>query len=298
MDQIEALRSQVDAAMPSALRDQDAARRGGVVAQLEQLAAQAAAGEPPDSPWFALARYLLACAALLRGAPFDPADLLPEDRARLAGWADELARPDADPIVALAQTVVAWIGSGEPDAARAGALPALVEAAAGLAVEALRAGDADARAALADTLGPLRDALRGWPAAAHLPPYGALLGCLQALLRGAAGPLDRMRARLDADLAAALVEVERLAAAPEAALQAEARDRQIADLRRQVEEAVGRALALPPDDPRRAALQAQLLDLAGQAAADEPPGSPWHGLADYLRQRAAAIACEDSGEEA
>ena len=290
MDQIEALRSQVNAAMPSALRDQDAVRRGGVIAQLEQIAAQVTAGEPPDLPWSALARYLLACAALLRGAPFDPADLLPEDRARLAGWAAELAQPDEDPIVALAQTVVAWIDSPDSDAARAEALPALVEAAAGLAVEALRADDADARAALADALSPLRDALRGWPAAAHLPPYGVLLGCLQALLRGAPEPLARMRARLDTGLATTLAEVERLAAAPEAALQAEARDRQIADLRRQVDAAVERALLLPPDDPRRAELRVQIIHLANQAAADEPPGSPWRDLALYLRRQAGAIA--------
>lgn len=289
MEQIEALRAQVSAAMPSALRDQDPVRRGGVIAQLEQIAAQVSAGEPPDSPWSALAGFLLACAALLRGAPFDPADLSPDDRARLAGWAAELAAPDQDPIVAFAETVVVWVASPEPDAERAAALPALVEAAAGLAIEALRADDADARAALADALGPLREALRGWPPANHLPPYGALFGCLQALLRGAPEPLARMRARLDADLAAALAEVERLAALPEEQLQAEARDLQIAELRHQVDQAVEQALRLPPDDPRRAELQAQIAHLAEQAAADEPHGSPWQVLAAYLHQQAAAL---------
>lgn len=286
MEQIEALRAQVSAAMPSALRDPDPLRRGGVIAQLEQIAAQAAAGEPPESPWSALAGFLLACAALLRGAPFDPSGLPPDDQARLAVWAAELDAPDADPIVAFAETAVAWVASPEPDAQRAAALPALAEAAAGLAVEALRADDPDARAALADALGPLRDALRAWPPAERLPPYGALFGCLQALLRGAPAPLARMRARLDADLAAALAEVERLAALPEDQLQAEARDLQIAELRRQVDAAVQQALRLPPDDPRRAELQEQIAHLAVQAAADEPPGSPWHDLAAYLRGKA------------
>ncbi|HEU4326683.1 MAG TPA: hypothetical protein VFS21_26320 [Roseiflexaceae bacterium] len=291
MDQIESLRAQVGAAIPSALRDADSERRGGVIAQLEQIAAQAEAVEPADLAWRALAAYLRACAALLRGEQPDPTGLLPEDRARLEGWqAERAALLEDDPIVAFAQTVAAWAASDEDDAGRAAALPGLAEAAAGLTVEALRLDDADAREALAAALLPLRDTLRLWPPAAQLPPYNALLGCLQALLRGAPEALERMRARLDGPLAAMLAEVERLVAADEAALHSEARDRQIADLRRQVDQAMRQATQLPRDDPRRAELLAQLEHLAAQAAADEPAGSPWLDLAAHLRSCAAALA--------
>ncbi|GAB4192684.1 MAG: hypothetical protein OHK0022_07000 [Roseiflexaceae bacterium] len=290
MDQIEMLRAQVGAAMPSALRDSDSERRGGMIAQLEQIAAQAEAAEPADLAWRALAAYLRACAALLRGELPETAGLLPEDRTRLAGWqVEHTALLDDDPIIGFAQTVAAWAASDEDDAARATALPALIEAAAGLTVEALRLDDPDAHEALATALTPLRDALRLWPVATQLPPYGALLGCLQALLRGAPEALERMRSRLDAPLAATLAEVERLIAADEAALHSEARDRQIAGLRRQVEQAMAQAVELPRDDPRRAELLAQLEHLAAQAAADEPPDSPWLDLAAYLRACATTL---------
>jgi hypothetical protein len=84
--QLDRLRSQVREAMPQALLDDDAGRRAQFLGQLEEFAAQSAEGEAPGSPWMQLADYLRACAALLRGQPFDRSALLPDDLVALEAW--------------------------------------------------------------------------------------------------------------------------------------------------------------------------------------------------------------------
>jgi hypothetical protein len=75
----------------------------------------------------------------------------------------------------------------------------------------LREGDAETMEALAETLIPLRVALRRWPRAAELPPFNAFLGCLQALLRGDEAQFTRLAPVLDEGLAGALAQVVALA---------------------------------------------------------------------------------------
>ena len=139
------LRRQVDAAMPQALRDEDQARRTGLITQLEQ-AAQAAEGEAPGSPWLALAAYLRGCVALLRGETVDAALLTDDDQAQFAAWArGEFAAetapadpPSARPTVeqqcnAAAEQVVALTHAALADddpAARAALVGQILDAAA------------------------------------------------------------------------------------------------------------------------------------------------------------------------
>jgi hypothetical protein len=64
-EQIERLADEAREGAVAALRG--ARARDPLVAQLEQVAAQAADGESPGSPWAELAAYLAAVVALLRG---------------------------------------------------------------------------------------------------------------------------------------------------------------------------------------------------------------------------------------
>jgi tetratricopeptide (TPR) repeat protein len=68
--QIEALAAQARDGAIAALRGQT--EREPFLAQLEEVAAQAAEGEEPGSPWDELASYLRAVVALLRGQPAPP----------------------------------------------------------------------------------------------------------------------------------------------------------------------------------------------------------------------------------
>jgi ATP/maltotriose-dependent transcriptional regulator MalT len=69
-EQIEALAAQARDAALAALRGE--IERGPLAERLADLAAQAADGEEPGSPWDELAGYLRAVAALLRGEPAPP----------------------------------------------------------------------------------------------------------------------------------------------------------------------------------------------------------------------------------
>jgi tetratricopeptide (TPR) repeat protein len=69
-DQIESLADQARDAAIAALRGEG--EPGPLAQQLEEVAAQAADGEEPGSPWDELAGYLRAVAALLRGEPAPP----------------------------------------------------------------------------------------------------------------------------------------------------------------------------------------------------------------------------------
>jgi hypothetical protein len=208
-DQIDALRRQLGEAMPRALADDNGEHRAAFAQQLEDIAAQAAEGEATDSPWLPLAALLRAAAALLRGEAYKHAGLLPEDVALLVAWGrgEVLEEADAGESISLAGAIGAWATGAEGDAARHAALLELLNYCADAAVHVLREGDAETREALARALVPLRAALLRWPHAAELPPYGAFLGCLQALLRADEAQLARLFARLDEGLAAALERI-------------------------------------------------------------------------------------------
>ncbi|MDY7077505.1 MAG: tetratricopeptide repeat protein, partial [Chloroflexota bacterium] len=68
--QIQDLANQARDGAIAALRGQT--DRAALIAQVEQVAAQAAEGEQPGSPWAELAAYLRAVVALLRGEPAPP----------------------------------------------------------------------------------------------------------------------------------------------------------------------------------------------------------------------------------
>ena len=157
---------------------------------------------------------------------------------------------------------------------------------------------------LAAALVPLRTALREWPVAAELPPYGVLLGCFQALLRGQLEQLERLRTRLDEGRAQALAEVERRAAMDEEIGQLEAWTRgefadeeppakqetaeaQIARVAEQAMTAAKEVLAA--DGGTRAALATQADEAAAYYAEGEEPGSPYDELAMFLRAVAARL---------
>jgi hypothetical protein len=199
--QITELRAQVAQAMPQALTDTDLQRRERFINWLEQTAAQAADDEQPGSPWQALAAYLRACAALLRGEPFDREGLEEADIAQLNAWAHPLT---------LDEAIQTWVKGN--DETRQGYLLPLLNAVAQIVVSLHHAGDTDGADALATSLIPLRTALRDWPAAAELPPFGAFLGCLQALLRGQEAQLSRLRMQLDEGLAQTLKQIEEICA--------------------------------------------------------------------------------------
>lgn len=117
-----------------------------------------------------------------------------------------------DDTVSLADAISVWAEGVGDDEARADSLLELLNYCADAAVHVLRDGDTEAGEALAEALVPLRLALRRWPAAAQLPPYGAFLGCLQALLRGDAAQLARLHPALDEGLAGALERIVALVA--------------------------------------------------------------------------------------
>jgi hypothetical protein len=78
--QIDELADQARDGAVAALRGQT--DRQALIARIEEVAGQAAEGEAPGSPWHALAAYLRAVVALLRGSPLPP---VPE------AYADHLA---------------------------------------------------------------------------------------------------------------------------------------------------------------------------------------------------------------
>jgi hypothetical protein len=69
-EQIQSLADQARDGAIAALRGDT--ERDPLVARIEEVAAQAAEGEEPGSPWDELASYLRAVVALLRGEPLTP----------------------------------------------------------------------------------------------------------------------------------------------------------------------------------------------------------------------------------
>jgi hypothetical protein len=210
-DPTELLRRQLAESMPRALASGNDDARTAFIAQIEGVAAKVAEGQAPGAPWHTLAALLHACAALLRDEPFAREGLLPEDLVLLEEWQRARVDREAQHEVSLADAIGAWATSTEDDAARGGGLVVLLNHCADAAVHVLRDRDREAAHALAELLIPLRAALVRWPHAAHLPPFNAFLGCLQALLRGEDAQLARLRAGLDARLAGVLAQIEGLA---------------------------------------------------------------------------------------
>ncbi|HEU4325034.1 MAG TPA: tetratricopeptide repeat protein [Roseiflexaceae bacterium] len=197
--QIAQMRAQVAQAMPQALADTDAQRRGRFLLRLELQASQVAEGEEVGSPWLSLAAFLRACAALLRGEPFQREGLDAADLEQLEAWANPLT---------LEEAITVWVE--RDDGTREGMLETLLNAIAQRVIGVRVAGDIEDAEALAAALVPLRAALRNWPPAADLPPVNALLGCFQALLRGQEAQLALLRVQLDERLAQGLAQVEQL----------------------------------------------------------------------------------------
>jgi hypothetical protein len=127
----------------------------------------------------------------------------------------------------LSEAIAAWTHDVSDDQSRLQALLPLLNRIAGMVVQTGRANDSDAAEQLAQALIPLRMALRDWAIAAELPPFNAFFGCLQALLRGEAQQLARLRTGLDEGLGTALAEVERRLAADETTLRNDARNQSV-----------------------------------------------------------------------
>jgi hypothetical protein len=108
---------------------------------------------------------------------------------------------------------------------------------------------------------------------AQLPTFNTLLGCFQAFLCGRPDQLARLRAGLDESLPQVLAQVERDIVADEHILRAESRDQQIANLCRQVNDAMPQALTDDSHD-RRVGFSTQLEQITTQVAEGEVPGSP------------------------
>ncbi len=299
--QVDTLRAQAVEAMPRALASGNPEARAAFVAQLERVAEQAAEGEAPGSPWLALAMFLRACAALLRGEPIADEGLLPEDRALLERWRRGEADAQApEENISLEDAIRAWAAGDEEDPeARHAALVELLNYCADAAVQVLRDGDREAAEALADLMVPLRVALLRWLHAAALPPYNALLGCLQALLRGEEVQLARLRARLDERLAETLRQIEALVRGDEQPPAAEARADHAAPQQTNPDRPPAEAVpGSEPDLPEAVAAAIEMGDVAAlQRALAELPEEERERTLAALRRRTEAQIAQMSPEE-
>jgi hypothetical protein len=176
--------------------------------------------------------------------------------------------------------IAAWLNSAAPNEQRLDALLVLIDTLINASIVARREAGHAEREALAASLVPLRAALSTWPPAQALPPYGALLGCLQALLRGD----EPVLAALDDELRAMWARIAELATASADEL----RDQAVARNFAQAEQAVRVALEQSTEQ-QRAALAQQLEDGAREATQGEEPASPWQELAQFMRAAALVL---------
>jgi hypothetical protein len=171
------------------------------------------------------------------------------------------------------EAIAAWLASTAPDEQRTQALQALLDALINATIAAARQGDGTEREGLAAAIVPLRAALTLWEAARRLPPYAALLGCLQALLRGN----EPQTEALDEELRATFAVIRRRATTDSDELEQR-------EIRLNYERAE-RALLVALEQgslPQREALARQMDTAAREATAGQRRGAPWFVLGEFL----------------